>query len=249
MADNIFKDTDIRKITIHHTPVGIASAVFITDPSTEYDDDGQYFIRLKFKTASKECKKLVAIIDEARQAAFDAAMELLEKPVDKKNLKLADPSYKLEEDDDGNETGYTVFNFKRKAIRTNKKGEVRPVTLPLYDSVLQPITERENLEVWSGSEIAVAFRLMPFYTARLGVGVSHRIEAVQILKAVAGDGNRNAEDFGFQRQSGGFVGGEAEEEEDDLPGPPTPDDEESEDEKPVKRRRSAKSANDDNGDY
>lgn len=233
---NIFKDTDIRKLPINHTPVGIAAAVFLTEPSTEYDEDGQYFIRLKFKTGTAECEKLITLIDEARQQAFDAAMELLESPKEKKNLKLAEPSYKEEEDEDGNPTGFTVFNFKRKAIRTDRKGNVKDVKIPLYDSVLQPIIDRENLEIWSGSELAIAFRLTPYYTERIGVGVSHRIEAVQILKAVSGGDNRKGEDFGFKAQSGGFTGGEEEEEQE-------------EEETPTAPRSKVKPAAEDNGDY
>lgn len=239
--NNIFKDTDIRKLKIHHTPVGIATAIFLITPSTDYDDDGQYFVRLKYKTGSKECAALVKLIDEARQEAFDEAMKLLETPKEKKNLKLADPSYKIEEDDDGNETGYTVFNFKRKAIRKLKNGDIKPVKIPLYDSVLQPIADPSELELWGGSELSIAFRLMPFYTERLGVGVSHRIEAVQILKAVTGGEQRSGEDFGFAAQSGGFTGKGSTDADDSA--------DEAADEPADKPTKNSRPEAEDNGDY
>ena len=149
----------------------------------------------------------------------------------------------MEEDEDGNETGNVLFNFKRKAVRIDKKGNEKPVKLVLFDSVGRPV-EQEGLELWGGSEIAVAFKLVPFYTAGVGVGVSHRIEAIQIIKAVAGGDNRSAEQFGFKKHEG-FIGGDSAVRDDE-------DDEEAEapdgDEEPD-NDGIAEAADDDGGDY
>ena len=169
---SIFSDTDIRTIPINRTPTAETVCAFITEPSTEYDDDGQYFIRIRLKTASKECKSLIAAIDDARDKAYKQAEEKLTTPKERNALKMADTSYKEEQNDDGEETGYTTFNFKRKA-----------------------------------------YRLVPFYTAQLGVGVSHRIEAVQLNKLVSG-GGKSAADYGFAVED---------EAEDDLPPETMPD--------------------------
>lgn len=192
---SIFSDTDIRTIPINRTPTAETVCAFITEPSTEYDDDGQYFIRIRLKTASKECKSLIAAIDDARDKAYKQAEEKLTTPKERNALKMADTSYKEEQNDDGEETGYTTFNFKRKAYRLDKNGEKKSVTLPIFDIYGKPV-QTEGLDIWSGSLVSVAYRLVPFYTAQLGVGVSHRIEAVQLNKLVSG-GGKSAEDYGF----------------------------------------------------
>ena len=195
ITKSIFSDTDIRTIPINRTPTAETVCAFITEPSTEYDDDGQFFIRIRLKTDSKECKRLIAIIDEARDNAFNEAKEKLITTKDRNALKYADGSYKEEQNDDGEETGYTTFNFKRKAYRLDKNGEKKSVTLPIFDTYGKPV-QTEGLDIWSGSLVSVAYRLVPFYTAQLGVGVSHRIEAVQLHKLASG-GNKSAEDYGF----------------------------------------------------
>ena len=192
---SIFSDTDIRTIPINRTPTAETVCAFITEPSTEYDDDGQYFIRIRLKTASKECKSLIAAIDDARDKAYKQAEEKLTTPKERNALKMADTSYKEEQNDDGEETGYTTFSFKRKAYRLDKNGEKKSVTLPIFDIYGKPV-QTEGLDIWSGSLVSVAYRLVPFYTAQLGVGVSHRIEAVQLNKLVSG-GGKSAADYGF----------------------------------------------------
>ena len=220
--ESIFKDIDVRKLPQYTTAVGELAFGYITEPSTEYDEKGQYFLKLKFPAESKEAKRLVKIIDEAAQQAYDMAMERIESAAERKKLKRADPSYSLEEDEDGNETGNIIFNFKRKATRIDKKGNEKPVKLVLFDSVGRNV-EQEGLELWGGSEIAVAFKLVPFYTAGVGVGVSHRIEAIQIIKAVAGGDNRSAEQFGFKKHEGAFIGNEAADDEVEDDAEETPD--------------------------
>lgn len=202
---NIFHDVDIRKLKQHVTPVGVAVSAFITAPSTEYDEDGQYFVKLKLPTKDKSTQQLIRLIDTEAEAAYNDALERLETPAERKKCKQADVSYKPEEDDDGNETGYTLFNFKRKAVRKDKNDNIKPVKLPLFDSMGR-VVDPEGLDVWRGSEIAIAFKLVPFYTPQVGVGVSHRIEAIQLITVVSGGDQRTADDFGFKPQEGGFIG-------------------------------------------
>ena len=201
---NIFSDTDSRKLEMHVTPTAEAALAYIVTPSTEYKENGQYYIRIRLKDGEKETQALVDLIEKERKAAFDMAMERLETPKEKKALKLATPAYHTEEDDDGNETGYIVFNFKRNATYTDKKsGKLKALALPIFDSMGQPV-DKDNLEVWSGSIVTVAFRLKPFYTASLGVGVTQHLEAVQLIKVVSGRA-KTADGYGFKKQPGGFA--------------------------------------------
>ena len=171
-------------------------------------------MRLRLPSAAKSTQQLIKLIDSSAKEAYDMALERLETPAEKKKCKQADVSYKQEEDDDGNETGNTLFSFKRKAIRRDKNDNIKPVKLQLFDSVGQPV-DKEGLDVWGGSEIAIAFKLVPFYTAGAGAGVSHRIEAIQLIKIVSGGDSRTAADFGFQKQAGGFTGDPSKEDDDD----------------------------------
>lgn len=211
-----FKDVDIRKLPQYSTPIGIAAQCFLTKPSTEYDEDGAYFVKLKLPADEPATKKLLKIIDKAIDDAFSTAEEKAETGKERKALKRATPSYKMEEDEDGVETGNVLINFKRKAVRTTKDGDKKPIRLPLYDAGLRPIDPNE-IELWGGSEIVIAFKLVPFNVGSVGVGVSHRLEGVQVIKAVAGGDNRTAESFGFTKMSG-FTGAEADLDEDDGEG-------------------------------
>lgn len=206
--NDIFKDMDIRKLKQRTTPTATAVMCFLNKPSFEYNPDGVYIAKIKLPTESQEAKTLIKIIDTAAEEAYVAAMELAETPKAKKAVKKADMSYKYEEDDDGNETGYVLINFKRKATRKDKEGNIRPVKLPLFDSMGQPM-DSEETEIWSGSELKISYKLVP-YNKSIGVGVSHRIEAVQVVKLSSGGDNRSAADFGFKAES--ILEGEGEEE-------------------------------------
>ena len=188
---NIFSDIDLRKLPQHHTPRAEVTMSFLTTPSTEFNEDGVYTVKIRLKAEDKACKKLIKLIEDARKEAYDKATEVLGKKV-----KMAEPSYKAEEDDDGNETGYVLFNFKRNATYRNKNDELKPIKLPFFDTAGQSLDPKE-LEIWGGSIVALAFKLKPFYVASLGCGVTHRLEAVQVVKAVSG-GNKTAEEYGFE---------------------------------------------------
>ena len=196
--ENPFDHVDIRKLPILHTGPAEVNMAFLTEPSTAFNEDGVYTVRIRLPEDSPEAKKLCKLIDKARDEAYTTACEFYGK----KNLKRADPSYKVEEDDEGNETGYVLFNFKRNATYKDKNDNLKAINLPLFDSMGQKV-DKEGLEIWRGSTVAVAFRLKPFYVPSLGCGVTHRLEAVQVIKAVSG-GERTADEYGFSTQAPDF---------------------------------------------
>ncbi|MEG1913021.1 MAG: hypothetical protein RR091_11085 [Cloacibacillus sp.] len=190
--EDVFKNQDIRKIKQHHTPVGTAALIYLNKPSTEYNEDGVFCIKLKLPAAAKA---LIKTIDAEIETAEEAVLDACETEKQRKAVTRAKPSYTFEEDDEGNETGYVLFNFKRNATRKDRDGVKKPVNIPTFDATLRPI-DLEEVEIWSGSEVAIAFKLVPYYKS-IGVGVSHRLEAVQVVKAVSGGAGRTAEQFGF----------------------------------------------------
>lgn len=191
-----FKDLDIRKLKQYRTPVGEAALCFLTSPSTEFNEDGVYTVKLRFKADDPKIINLLKVIDAAADAAYQEVYDLAETPRDKKAITRATKSYKFEEDNDGNETGYVLINFKRNATRKDRKtGEKKAIHLPMFNNVLTPVN-CEDIDLWNGSELIVAFKLVPF-SKSIGVGVSHRMEAVQVIKAVVGGAGGNAESYGF----------------------------------------------------
>lgn len=195
-TNDVFKNLDIRTLKQHNTPIGKAALCFLNKPSTEYNEDGVFFVKMRFNADEPATKKLIKIIDDAAQAAYQAAYEAAETPRAKKEVVKAKPSYWIEEDDDGNPTGYVTVNFKRAAVRKDKEGNKKPVRIPLFDVVGRPV-DTDEVEIWGGSELIISFKLLP-YNKQIGVGVSHRLEAVQVIKAVSGGDNRTAADFGFK---------------------------------------------------
>lgn len=208
-----FKDVDIRKLPQYCTPIAEATQCFLTKPSTEYDPDGSYFVKIKLEADHPATKKLLRIIDKASEEAFETALSKAATPKEKKDIKRAEPSYKMEEDEEGNGTGYVLINFKHKAVRVTKDGEKKPFRLPIFDAGLKAVSPDE-VDLWSGSELVIAFKLAPFHVGSVGVGVSHRLEGVQIIKAVSGGDGRSAESFGFTKTTG-FTGAEIEADDED----------------------------------
>ena len=144
------------------------------------------------------------LVDAEYAKAEAACKNKLEKS---KLKRVEDLPCKEELDDDANPTGYYLLNAKMKASGVSKKtGKTWKRTPALFDSAGRPITNTGSLQIWSGSEVRVAYTLEAFSTA-LGIGCSCRLEAVQIIRLVSG-GQKDATGYGFGTEDAGFVGKE-----------------------------------------
>lgn len=126
-------------------------------------------------------------------------------------IKEAEKSYKPAYDDDGNETGEYEFNFKMPDHFISQKDK-KPVFMKpdLFDAKGKPL--KGAPEIWGGTTAIVAGELRPF-NMPIGVGISLRLKAAQIINlATGGGGERAAGAYGFAAQEGGFDA-------DDLPVP------------------------------
>lgn len=177
---------------MYTSPKGTAAYPWLTKPDTKFKADGEFSVRLK--VPADEAASLIALIEEARKASAAAAKE--ENP--KKAIKMADPPYKPEVDDEGNETGNYLFNFKQGALIKTKDGEVIKVVIKIFDAKGKALT---GVIVGAGSTIKVAFQLNKFYTAMLGAGVSLRLKAVQVIDLIEPQGG-SAESYGFGEEEG-----------------------------------------------
>jgi len=194
------------------TPVGTAKFPWLTKPDTRFKAEGVFCTGLLVpkEDAEELCQELDRLADEAFKAA------IADLKAKKKNPKVIEKTVKHEPyqmllDSDGNETGMVEFRFKTNAQATIN-GEVRKFTVPLFDSVGNPV----KCSPWSGSQIRVNFSPIPFYNA-VGnglAGVSLRLNAVQVIKLVSGSGD--AKSYGFDSVDGGFEGSDADTDSDDA---------------------------------
>lgn len=166
------------------TPVGTAVFPTFHAPDTKFDAAGVYKTGLKL--SGDEASALKAQIE----AGIDAAVEEAKKdPKNKgKKVKRADAPYREDED-----TGEIVFNFKMKASGTTREGKPFTQRPAMFDGFGRAIPE--GTKVGGGSQIAVAYEMVPFFTALIGGGVTMRLKAVQVVKLQ--QGQRDAAGFGF----------------------------------------------------
>lgn len=193
-----------KKLSTLTTPAGIAVYPWLVEPDTKFNADGEY--RTKLRLPKSEVGEIINKIDAAAAEALATAKEdICKKAKNKKEEKEklakcvpADLPYKDVIDDDGNETGEVELNFKMKAKVKTKSGKIFEQRPQLFDAKGKPI--KEDITIYSGSTIKVAFQIVPFFTPLVGAGVSLRLRAVQIIDLVSGGGN--AESYGFGEEEG-----------------------------------------------
>lgn len=184
------------------TPFGEADYPKIFEPDTKFDPKGVYSCKLVLE--GDEAQSLMGFLDEKLQEAYEQMQE--EKPKFKKVMKPRTP-YTEELNEDGDETGRITFNFKMNAVVEVKNGKYagksftqKPV---VYDAKGQIITKKLN--VGSGSIVKVAYETAPYFKADTKeVGITLRLKAVQIKELVEFGGKKDASDFGFGAEDGGF---------------------------------------------
>jgi hypothetical protein len=190
------------------SPKGIAVFPWLNKADTKWKPEGEFKVTLRL--SGDEAEAFKATVDERTNRALEAAKAELLEAAKGDGKKLAATKRAVEEmkpvapykpayDDEGNETGDLEFAFKTKAvIKDRKTGATRPKVLPIFDAKRNVV----NDNVWGGSVIKVAFEYMPYYNpATKTVGVSLRINAVQVLELVSSSGG-SATSFGFDEEDG-----------------------------------------------
>jgi hypothetical protein len=116
----------------------------------------------------------------------------------------AEKSYKPAYDDDGNETGEYEFNFKMPDHFISTKDKKMVYLKPdLFDAKGNLL--KNPPEIWGGTTACVAGELRP-YNMPIGVGISLRLKAVQIieLRSAGSGGDRSASGYGFGAREDGY---------------------------------------------
>lgn len=185
--------------TLEMTPRGVAKWITVNTPDTKFKDEGEYRVTLLLK--GKDADVLKARIDDAIKTAVVEAKANPDNAKHKKVIKAADAPYKADTDKEGNETGFTAFNFKAKASGQRKDKDKTTWTFRprVFDHDCLPI-DLNKTQVWGGSEVKVSYEMSLYgvknYSPKVGAGVSLKLAAVQILKLKTGTG-KDASAFGF----------------------------------------------------
>jgi hypothetical protein len=145
------------------------------------------------------------------QPEFDKAIELGQEafaklPVANRKklgeIKTQDFYSEVYDKESEEPTGEIEFKFKCKAGGTTKAGKEWKRTVAIFDAKGNPA--KGVKEIWGGTEGKVSFTASPYFVAATGtVGLSLRLEAVQILNLVSG-GSRDAAGYGFGKEEGDF---------------------------------------------
>lgn len=168
-------------------------------PDTKFKPEGVWKTGLSVPKA--DAKELMEKIDAAIKAALDEAKKSAKNPKELKAIKQCDDKpYRIETDDDDNPTGNVLFNFKMTASgKSRKTGKDFTMQPALFGKSGSPLTAELAKTIGGGSVAKVSFEIAPFQQVKTGVGVSLRLQGVQILELVewTGDGSR----FGFSDES------------------------------------------------
>lgn len=155
-----------------------------------------------------ELKSYWPVAQAELQAKVDAAKNGPERAKAKKALAEmaeAEKSYKPAYDDEGNETGEYEFNFKMPdSFVSSKDGKVVYMKPDIFDAKGQLL--KTLPDIWGGTKACVAGELRP-YNMPIGVGISLRLKAVQIIELRSGGGgSRDAGSYGFGKREDGYEG-------------------------------------------
>jgi hypothetical protein len=193
------------------TPVGEALYPRLNEPDTKFKDHGEYSVKLilKEEDAQKLIEKLRPLHEEAIKEAEKEFKKL--KPAQKKKLKQVSVNdfYEAEYDEEENETGRFIFNFKTAASGISKKtGKKWERKVPVFDSKRKAVN-LSKVQIWSGTTMRIAFDVGPYFVNATGMaGITLYLNAVQIIELVNG-GQRSAASYGFEEEEDGFDVAEA----------------------------------------
>ena len=171
------------------TPIGVSSYPWLNYPDTRYNSDGEFKVSL--------------ILDKEQstplQEKINSVLEEAKKLVPKNKKANTHVPFEDELDDQEEPTGNVVFKFKRKHKIKTKDGSIIETFPRVFDSEGQVFGDEQ---IWGGSQMKVSADLVPYYVPALGIGVSLRLKAAQIIELVSGGQGADANTYGFKQETG-----------------------------------------------
>lgn len=197
------------KATTYNTPQAKCFGfVNLIKPDTKYKAEGEFKIRVKIPVTAKGAVEQFEMLAELATKAYeDTVKKAAKDPKFKATLKgkppkVADlPFYK---DDD---EGVFVYTFKTKASYVSKKESTMGQTITRTVPIFGPNGRYAPDDIPSfgaDSIVRISFTAAEFFTVTVGAGITLRLEAVKLIKAVAfsgsdkdpfGDDEDDAEDY------------------------------------------------------
>lgn len=197
------------------SPKGKAAWCKIKEPDYEYDDKGTLSTKLVVHPDDPGVAEFIEKLEELRDIALAETKETLGA---KGNKYQPYPVFTMEEDQDGEETGNIVFNFKMKAVEERaEKGWQHTITV--VDAKRQRVKDEDVPLVGNGSIIRCVAYANPYSSPKdKVVGISLIWSKMQLIELVEYDG-AGADDFededGFSSNESD-AGNEFDNEEDDF---------------------------------
>lgn len=204
------------------TPKGQAFFPSVVQPD-QYDDNSEPMFKcdLRLDAESKAAKDLKAKADEHANYAYQEAVDNAKNKAAAKRIKKLVPYY-MEEDEDGNETGYIIFRIRSNAYRKDKNGERHPRKIAVFDASGRPMDIESSNGLGFGSLVRVGGFFNRVVGTAMGSGASMKLQAVKVIEYQSPSGGASAEDFGFDED-------ESDEDEEDEDNDDDEDDEDEED--------------------
>lgn len=194
---NNFQYIDKLRLT---TPKATLKYPKLIEPETKFSPEGHY--KVTAVIPAEEAGDLADQLD----ALFEAHKASLKAQAPGQKFKAVDPSFGYE-DIDGKPC-FTV-SVKMKAKGMDRDGRAWTASPALFDATGAPVKHRESLRgMWSGTTGRVSFEACPFFQPAIGVGITLRLKAVQIIDLVESGGS--ADSYGFQEEAGGWATSETE---------------------------------------
>lgn len=172
------------------SPKGVAVYPRLNTPSTKFKEEGEYSVKLT--VPANEAVGYLEQIKAVAREFYKEQCSLLKKE------KLKVHAFPWEEDGDK-----VTIKFSNVAKITAKNGQSYDLKVALLDSKGSPITDL----IGAGSILKVAAEVKPWYVPALGVGVSLRLRAVQVIDLKAPTQLVSAQQFGFSTEEEGYVSG------------------------------------------
>jgi len=152
------------------TPVGEAVYPKLNRPDTKYIEGGEYSVTMKIRKS--DASNIISQIDSYGKEVLSD----FEKANKGKNVKVAPKLYNVQGE-------FVLIKLKLKASGISKKTNMpfhqRPM---LFDAKKNPFPVDKL--IGAGSKLKVVFALVGYNSPLIGVGITGRIKAVQVLELV-----------------------------------------------------------------
>lgn len=192
------------KKNVINTPRATTVWPQLNAPDTKWKAEGEFHSKLRFES---DDPKWVAVIEKLEAVRDAKYQEEYERLVGEKKKARADQLKKVPvgtvevDDETGEETGYTIIKVKATASGVSKKtGKPWRRTLPIYNAQLKELKNAPR--IGGGSIIRCEVEPAAYLSEKdKEIGVTLRLESVQIISLVSG-GNRSAAERGFEAEDG-----------------------------------------------